>query len=107
VVAGRRVHDHARGLVQHDYVVILVDDIERDRLSRGVRDVSLRDLELDDIPYPHAVGGIGGPAVDEHEVALDQPRCSGAAEVVGMLGEKAIQPRGGGGRDQLTGFRNR
>ena len=43
-------------------------------------------------------------AVDANEVALDEARGSGAAEVFSVLGEKAVQPKGRGRSDQAAGF---
>ena len=82
VVAGRRVDDHARRLVDDRQVVVLVNDLEWNRLRRGFGYVSLRDLELHDVARHHAVRRVGGLAVDPHEVALDQARGGRPAQVL-------------------------
>jgi hypothetical protein len=86
------MHDHARGFVDDCEIVVLVQELERNVLRGGGADIGLRDLELDDIARNDTVGGVGGAAVDAHEVALDQARGGGAAQVLRMLGEKPIQP---------------
>jgi hypothetical protein len=101
------VHDHAGRLVDDGDVLVLEYDVERDRLRGNVGDVGLRDLELDDVASGYPVSGISRLAVDLNQVALDQACGRGPAEVFGVLGEKAIQPRGRGGRDQAGGLRNR
>ena len=101
-MARRRVDDHPGRLVYDGDVFVFVNDVERDRLRRGLGDVRLGDLELHHIAGRHPVRGIGRLAVDVNEVALDQARGGRAAEVVSVLGEKAIQPRGGGRRDQAV-----
>jgi hypothetical protein len=55
IMAGRRMHNHARRLVDHHQVVIFVDDLKRDRLGGSNRDVCLRDLVLDDVPFRDTV----------------------------------------------------
>src|SRR5216683_1451551 len=102
VVAGRGVHDHPGRLVDDGEILVFIKDIERDVLRGGVADVGLRDLELDHVARGYVVGGIGSVTVDVHEVALDESRRGGAAEVLSVLGEKAIQPQGGRRRDQAA-----
>src|SRR5450631_451113 len=104
VMPWRRVNDHTRRLVDDGKVLVLVKDLERDRLCGGVRDVSLRDLEIHDVARRHAIRRIGGSAVDADEMALDQTRGGRAAEVFSVLREKAIQPRSRGRRDQAAGL---
>src|SRR5207244_8967475 len=50
---------------------------------------------------------VGRVAVDEAQVACDQPRSRRPAEVWSLLGEEAIEPRGRRRRDQLVGLRRR
>src|SRR5258708_35311357 len=104
-MAWRRVYDHARRFVDDREVVVLVHDLQRNRLCDGFCDVGLRNLEIDDSARHHAVGGIRRLSVDPHHVALDQARGGRPAEVLGVLGEKAVQPRGRGLRDQAGGLR--
>lgn len=104
VMAGRRVNDHPRGLVDDRKVFVFVDHLERYLLGRSVGDVRLGDLELHHIPGCDTIRGIGGPAVDANEMAFDEARGSRAAEVFSVLGEKAVQPQGRGRRDQAAGF---
>jgi hypothetical protein len=98
------VDDHPRRLVDDREVVVLLDDLEGDDLRSSVGDVRLRDLELDHVPGRDPISGIGRLAVEANEVALDEACGSRAAEVVSVLGEKAVQPEGRGRRDQAAGF---
>jgi hypothetical protein len=95
VMAGRRVHDHSGGLVDDGEIVILVHNLQRYVLGGRVADIGLGYLELHHVAHGDAVRRIGGVAVDAHEVALDEARRCRAAEVLSVLGEKAIQPRRG------------
>jgi hypothetical protein len=101
------VDDHPGRLVDHGQIFVLIEDLERNRLRHGFRHVRLGDLEFDDVARRYAVGGIGALPVDPDEVALDQARGGRPAQVAGMLGEKAVQPRGGGGRYETVGLRIR
>jgi hypothetical protein len=67
--------DHHPGrLVDHRQVIVLIKEVERNRLRFGIGDVSLRDLELDHVTDREFIGGIGRPAVDASQMALDQAR---------------------------------
>src|SRR5258708_7666165 len=57
VMTRRRMHDHARGLVDDGEVLVLVQDLEWNRLGLGAGAVSLRDLELHTLPNRHASAG--------------------------------------------------
>lgn len=104
VVAGRRVNDHPGGLVDDRKVFVFIDHLKRYLLGSSVGDVRLGDLELNHVPGCDTIRGIRGPAVDANEMALDEARGSRAAEVVSVLGEKAVQPKGRGRRDQAVGL---
>ena len=107
VVPWRRMDDHPGGLVDDRDVFVLVDDVERYLLRPGHHDVGLGNLKLDYVPGGNAVRGVGRVAVDEDQVAFDQPRRRRPAEFWSLLGEEAIEPRGRRRRDQLVGLRRR
>jgi len=107
VVPGRRVYDHPGRLVDDSEVLVLVNDVQRDLLRAGLHDVSLRYLEVDDIPDFDAIRRSGGKTVEHGEVTLDQPPCRRPAELRDLLGEKAIEPRRRGRGDQPVGLRRR
>src|SRR3989440_10884170 len=104
VVARGRVDDHACRFVDDGDVLVFVDDVEGDRLRGRIDDVSLRDLELDHVAPRNPVRRVGGMPVDEGEMALDQARRGGAAELRRMLGEEPVKPGCGGGGRQAGGF---
>ena len=84
------VHDQPRGLVHHDHILVLEEDVERDVLCgererrRGVRDI---DDEL--LSGAHPVGWFHRNAVDQHTAILREPR-DGAAGKLAVRGEEAI-----------------
>src|SRR5207253_10401618 len=94
-------------LVAAREVVVLVTDVQRDLLRAGLHDIRLRDLEVDDVSGSHSVRRVGGVTVDQDEMTLDEPRGRGAAQLWGLLGEKAIEPRRRGRGGQPAGFRRR
>ena len=103
----RGVDDHPRRLVDDDEVAVLVDDVERDLLGARLEDESVGDLEVDDVPRGYGVGGGCGMTVELDEVALDKPGGSRPAQVGGLRGDEAIQPRRGRISDQALGLRRR
>ena len=72
-VARGRVHDHARGLVDHHQVRVLEKDRERDRLRRQVRRHGLGHAALDALAGAQLVRGLGERARDSDLALLDQP----------------------------------
>lgn len=107
-MTGRGVDDHPCGLVDDCEVFVLIHHVQCDRFGGGLVYVGLRNLEFDDVTRCHAIRGIGGPAVHQDEVALDEARGSRAAEVLRIFGEEAIEPERRGGRDQAAvGLRRR
>src|SRR6266852_3394842 len=92
LMTGCGMDHHARRLVDHDEIVILVDDFKWDRLSRCQRCIGFGDLELDDITDRHAIRWVGGLAVDADEVTLDEPRSGRAAEVARMRRDETVEP---------------
>ena len=103
----RGVDDHPRRLVDDHEVAVLVDDVERDLLCARLEDESLGDLEVDDVAGSHGVGGRGGVTVELDKVAFDQPGGGRPAEVRGLRGDEAIQPRPRLSGDQALGLRRR
>ena len=98
--------DHHPGRLVDDYeVTVFIHDVERYRLGLGNGRVSLRNLELDLVAGRDAVRGTRRAAVEGDEMALDQTRRGGTAQVMPMLGEEAVEPWRRLGGDQLVGLR--
>src|SRR5260370_20885009 len=107
-MTGRRVHHHPRRFVDHHQVGILIDDLQRDQLGGSNRDVCLRDLVLDYVPFRDTIRGIGARTVDANDVALDEGRGRRAVQLELALRAETVQPGGGGLGDQAAvGLRNR
>ena len=87
------VNDHTRRFIYDQQVFILIDDLERDVFGLGVCCVGLGDLELDHVAGGDSIRGIGRLAIHSDQVALDQPRRGGAAEVGGVLRDETVQTR--------------
>ena len=67
------MHDHARGLVERDEILVLVDDGERqiDRLQLG--GFRLGQSELDDLAPAHVVTLGKRLAGAEHQPGIERP----------------------------------
>ena len=48
-IAGRRMNDHALGLVDHEQVAVLIDDVQRDILGPGLIGNGRRHLHEQDV----------------------------------------------------------
>ena len=58
LVAGGGMHHQALGLVDDDDVVVLVDDIERDILARGLGGDGFRHVDCDRIACGDMISGV-------------------------------------------------
>ena len=77
-VARRRVHDHARRLVDDEQQVVLVGDRERDLLGGGLAGRRLVARRLDRLPRSHAMALGPHGAVDGDPPGVDQALRAGA-----------------------------
>ena len=102
MMARRGMHDHAGRFVDHDEVIVLVDDLERDLLAGGRDFVGLGDVDLDDVPHRHTIGRIRRFAIETYEVTLDEARRRRAAEITRVLRDETVEPGRGCFRDQLA-----
>ena len=112
-VAGRRVDDHARGLVDHHEVRVLEDDVERDRLRLETGGRWRRHVEIEHVTFADDSGrtGHGRARGIEHVAALDQSlqlrtralrhedgqRLVEAAALLGRQDHEVAGPAGGQG----------
>jgi len=67
--AGAGMHGHASGLVDDDYVGVLVEDIERDIFGRGLERWARLGVYRDALAAFQLECILGGMAVDENEAA--------------------------------------
>ena len=73
--AGGRVHHQAGRLVDHDQIVILVHDRQRDILGLQMTVLGLGHSHIDHRPFGHARLGVRGDnAVHLHRAIFQQPR---------------------------------
>lgn len=71
------VHDHARGFVDRDHIVILIEDFERQILGYRVERNEISRLYLDLFRAFQQISALGGCAVHLHAALVDprlQPR---------------------------------
>ncbi len=81
-VAASGMNHQARRLVDHQYVVVLIDDVERDRFGakRRVRRAGLRP-DLDALAAPDLLLGFGGVRI-EADVPVLQPPLQAVARML-------------------------
>ncbi len=92
-VAGGRMHHQARRLVDHDQRVVLVDDIERDRLARGLGRLGRRQRDGDGVAGFDVAGGIADRARRDRDLAVEDQRLQARArQRRDARGEHAVEP---------------
>ena len=72
-VAGGRMDHHALGFVDHQQVLILIHDVQRDVLRHRFNGFCIRDLQQDDVPCLELEAFGRGPAVAQHMPGRHQP----------------------------------
>ena len=87
-VAGAGVRHHARGLVDHEDVLVLEDDSERDRLGGHPIGRRRRELRRDPLAGAQAMRRLRGGPVHSHGAVVDQS----ANARPGHLGEPRREP---------------
>ncbi len=71
--SGARMDDHSRSFIQDDEVLVLMQDVERDRLWCEQEWPSRRDVELDVLAGSHPMARLLRVAADQDVPALDEP----------------------------------
>ena len=91
-VARGRMHHHAGRLVDHDQMLVLIEDGQRNVLSNrpGLNWRRLPDDRF--IPWTQLGAGLGGFAVDQHAALIDQTLDLRASEPQIRIYEKVVQP---------------
>src|ERR1700738_1431536 len=88
------MHHHAGRLVDDDQVLVLVQNIERNRLRLRGQVQPVRRLVLEQVTLPNPRRGPFRAAVDGHQSGAGQPAGGGAAERRVQRREHAVQPPG-------------
>jgi hypothetical protein len=83
-----------RLLVQRQEVLILIDDVERDRLGDQLADRLGRRDHLDLVPVARAVAGLDHAAVDLDQPLVDQALDPGARQVRDPVGQILVDSAG-------------
>ena len=95
-VPGSRMHDQILGLVDDNNVVVLIDDLERDRLRRRFSRLRCGDIEQDRGGGIDAMVRIADRvAIDRHGAILDQRLEPAARQFGDMAREHAVEPFAG------------
>ena len=89
----RRVHDHPRGFVDHDQVVVLVDDVKRDRLGPRLDWRRALEAALDPVARRQRRRDFSlDRAVDRHVAVLDAALHLRARRVRECVGDINVEP---------------
>ena len=92
-VAGAGVHHHARGLVDHEDVLVLEDDRERDRLGGHLLGRRRRELRRDPLAGAQAMRRLRGGAVHSHGAVVDQSANARPRHLGQPRREPLVEPR--------------
>jgi hypothetical protein len=91
-VAYRRMHHHAGGLVDHGDRVVLVDDVEGDRLGSEYGRLAAGAGHFDAVAGAHAAACARGGVVHADMPGVDQMLHGGTREGALDFGEVAVEP---------------
>jgi hypothetical protein len=86
------MHYHPGGFVDHEKVVVFVEDVERDIFGGGQSVERRRDLDLDGFPAVENEALLDGPTVELDFAIADQALEAGAAELRQRVGEIHVNP---------------
>src|SRR5574341_2313252 len=92
VIAWSRVNDQARGLVQHDDMGVLVNNVKRDGFGQDVADLSFRKIERDVLVQLYLISRLFYPAVNERASVPDQGLNTVSGEGRFIVADENIQP---------------
>ena len=92
-VAGRRVHHHAFGLVDHQQAVILIHNVQRNVLGLGFDGLRVRQGEQNRLPGFQLILFVQGAAVAGHTARFDQVLQLAAGKIRALFRQPAIQPQ--------------
>jgi hypothetical protein len=102
------VNSHSSGLVNADYVVVFVEDVERYRLRFGDQRRTGLGIDLNEIAGADFLGIFGGLAVQENQTLFDEFLDTGAGEVGAMRGDNSVKTKTsvgvGDGNGELRGI---
>ena len=90
------MHDHARRFVEHDEVIVLEKNFQRDVLRRVVQRHGLGQGDGDEVAGFHRIPGFRGLAVDDDELVADERLDARAREVRQTGGKERIKAFAGG-----------
>src|SRR5579862_539426 len=87
------MHHQARGLVDDDKVIVLIDDIERDILALRLRGHRRRHVDCDRIPGCDMISGVADGGVLHGHLAVEDQRFQPRARQFAEAGrEHAVEP---------------
>ena len=94
-VAGGGVDHHAHGLVHHDHVPVLVDNVQGNILGENFHRRRVGDEHRQLVSQVQPVVFLQGLALPEDVASLQQLLGGGAGEIIQGLGQKLIRPLAG------------
>ena len=92
LMPGGRMHHQPLGLVDHQHILVFVDDIQRHFRSHNIHGLGLRDGILHNVPGIQLVVLFAGLAVAQNLPLLNELLGSGAGQPLPHPGKKGIQP---------------
>ena len=90
VVARSRVHHHSLGLIDHEQVRVLIDDIEGDILRRDIHGLRVVDQDGDTVADGGLVVLLDRLLPYRHHAVVDQLCRGRSAQIVDMIGEVLV-----------------
>ena len=92
LVPGGRVHDHAGRFVEHQQVVVLEKNIERDFLRLRRRGPGVRPVDFDFLAHARMVRGFDRPAVHANVPLFDEALHGAARDRREPRAQKDVEP---------------
>ena len=91
-IAARRVNDKIRLFVDDQNLIVLVENIEGDRLGRDFGDGRWREDHVNAVAGVELITGFGGAAINSDGLFLDESLNGGAGEVRKAMLEVFVDP---------------
>ena len=95
LMTGAGMNDQARGLVEHEKILVLEQDLERHRLGFRFDSCDFRFTNLDDVARAHRIPRSSSFPIHDHERLADQRLQSRARKRRQRLRQKAIETLAG------------
>ena len=89
------VNGHARGLVDADHVVVLVEDVERNGFGLGLKRRTRLGVDLNDVAGTNLLGILGGFSIQEDQALFDEFLDASTGEINAMGSDDTVEAETG------------